>query len=358
MHKINLPVYAPIWNSMAAQDWELETTADLSVVMSAPYRVAAVPVLCTESFEFSYNDQAMSLPWDQFDLVILSDIEFRRIEEIHAWAKKIGIRNYVLAVGGRHVNESLDPDRMLWRPWWSFNLMRMNSYQSTQANCKPYKFDALLGARRPHRDYVMLGMQASGLIDQSIVTYRDVFNGGFVDSVSEAVADRFPHHVLQFPYVSPNLNHDWEVGQQITNSISPFVPWDIYRQTDYTVICETLGTFTEFFMSEKTAKVFLAKRVFVLFGNYQFLMHLHEQGFQTFGSVIDESYDNIRDNLDRYAAAWQQVERLAQQPAAQVYEKLWPVLEHNHNRLFELQTQTRQLMHSILTKHIPAEYWD
>lgn len=343
---------------MAAQDWALEFTHDLSAVMSAPFRVAAVPVLCTESFEFSYNSQAEVLPWSNFDLVILTDIEFRSISEIDAWAKKIGIRNYVLAAGGLHMNETLDTDCMLWRPWWSFNLVRMNQYQDTGVGNKPYKFDALLGARRPHRDYVMFGMQTSGLIDHSIVTYRDVFNGGCVNQVSQAVADRFSDQVLTFPYVSPGLDPAWEVSPEITNSISPFVPWDIYRQTDYTVICETLGTFTEFFMSEKTAKVFLAKRVFVMFGNYQFLKHIQQQGFETFGSVIDESYDNIQNNVDRYSAAWEQVTWLATQSADQVYNKLSTVLEHNHHRLFELQAETKQHMQHMLKQHIPSQYWN
>lgn len=342
---------------MAARDWGLETTHDLSAVLQAPFRVAAVPVLCSETFEFSYNAEAESLPWAEFDLVVLTDIEFRRISEINAWAKKVGIRQYVLAIGGEHMNESADPETTVWRPWWSYNLMRLNEYQDTYRRNKPYRFDVLLGARRPHRDYVMLGMQTSGLIDSSIVTYRGVFNGGYVDRYSEAVADQFPKTELAFPYVSPNLDPAWEVRPEITNSISPFIPYSIYEQTDYTVICETLGTYTEFFMSEKTAKVFLARRVFVMFANYQFLKHLRRHGFKTFESVIDESYDNVLEPVDRYAQAWQQVVWLSTQDPVEIYSKLSPVLEHNYNRLYELQQETQQHMLNILKKHVPEQYW-
>ena len=342
---------------MVAQDWGLEYTHDLSLVMSAPFRIAAVPVLCSETFEFSYNPTAESFPWADFDLVILTDIEFRRIGEIDAWANKVGIRHYVLAIGGEHMNESANPATTVWRPWWSYNLMRLNTCQPTHRPNKPYQFDVLLGARRPHRDYVMLGMQTSGLINSSIVTYRGVFNGGYVDRYSQAVAEQFSGVELEFPYVSPNLDPAWEVRSEITNSISPFIPYSIYDQTNYTVICETLGTYTEFFMSEKTAKVFMAQRVFVMFANYQFLKHLHQHGFKTFGSVLDESYDNVLNPVDRYAQAWKQVIWLAKQDSDQVYRQLSPVLQHNQDRLYQLQQETQQHMLEILQRHIPQQYW-
>lgn len=358
MHTINLPIYAPVWNVMAAQDWNLKFTHDLSAVMSAPFRIAAVPVLCSETFEFSYNPEAELLPWADFDLVILTDIEFRCTSEIDAWASKVGIQRYILAVGGEYTNKLVDSATTVWRPWWAYNLMQLNLCRPTYRPSKPYQFDVLLGARRPHRDYVMLGMQTSGLIDSSIVTYREVFNGGYVDHYSQQVAEQFPGTNLEFPYVSPNLDPGWEVQSEINNSVSPFVPYSIYDQTDYTVICETLGTHTEFFMSEKTAKAFMAQRVFVMFANYQFLKHLHKHGFKTFESVIDESYDNVLDPVDRYTRAWQQVLWLAKQDPTEIYGTLLPVLQHNQTRLYQLQQETKQHMLKILQQHVPGQYWN
>jgi hypothetical protein len=358
MHQLKLPVFAPIWNSMAATDWGLEPTHDLNIVLSAPYKIATVPVLCSETFEFSYNSEAETLPWAKFDLVILSDIEFRQIGEIDAWANKVGIQRYVLAVGGTHTNEILNPTTTLWRPWWAYNLIKFNEYQDTNnGSTKPYQFDVLLGARRPHRDYVMLAMQSSGLINSSIVTYREVFTGGFIDQNSINAANLFSNVQLAFPYVSPNLNPEWEVCEKITNSISPFIPYKIYNQTDYTIICETLGTSTEFFLSEKTTKALLAKRVFVMFANFGFLRHLRSYGFKTFNSIIDESYDEELDNITRYKKAFEQVNWLATQDPADIYSRVLPILEHNQQQLYKLKATTKQRMQEILQTHIPQQYW-
>jgi hypothetical protein len=110
-------------------------------------------------------------------------------------------------------------------------------------------------------------------------------------------------------------------------------------------------------MSEKTAKVFMAQRVFVMFANYQFLKHLHRHGFKTFGSVLDESYDNVLNPVDRYARAWQQVVWLSKQDSDQVYRQLAPVLQHNQDRLYQLQQETQQHMLEILQRHVPQQYW-
>jgi hypothetical protein len=93
-------------------------------------------------------------------------------------------------------------------------------------------------------------------------------------------------------------------------------------------------------MSEKTAKVFLAKRIYVMFGNQYFLENLRNEGFQTFSSVLDESYDQIRDPVQRYTAAWRQVEWLATQDADSIYQRLESVVEHNHPHIFEHKKNT------------------
>lgn len=357
MHPLTVPVYAPIWNQMAPRDWSLDYTDDLSVVLNSEFKIAALPALCTLPHHFSYCKEAEQIPFDQFDLVILTDIEYSRSSVIRTWIDQTGIKNYVLAVGGLHMDEQINSNHEVYRPWWCYNLMRLNEFQDTYLDHKPYQFEVLLGARRPHRDYVMLAFQQNNLLDHNVVTYRNVFYGGFEDQLTQQVNERFPEQKLEFPYISPNLKSEWEVRPEITNSISPFVPWDIYRHTNYSVVCETLAGYTEFFMSEKTSKVFFGKRVFVMFANYQFLKNLKSIGFKTFDSVIDETYDNVLDPVTRYAMAFEQVCWLNQQPADQIYSQLQPVLEHNYNHLFELRNQTQQQMRNLLQLHIPQKFW-
>ena len=341
-------------------DWNLSYTSDLDMVLNLDYKIAAVPVFCTEPGSFDFDPACVSLPWNRFDLVVLSDIEFFSLEEIDAWAKKIGIQKYVLAIGSRKNKQVSTQNNVLWRPWWAYNILNKNTYQDTHGKNKKFLYDALLGARRPHRDFVMLSLQASGFVDRSIVTYRNIFNGECADW-GTFINDEFPGLELRYPYVSPNLKDEWEVKDHLDKTISEIVPYHIYQNTYYSIVCETLDgvSYTNtFFMSEKTAKVFLAKRIFVMFGNQNFLENLRSEGFQTFSSVLDESYDQIWDPVQRYAAAWRQVEWLATQDADSIYQQLESVVEHNHRHIFEHKKNTSKRMQEILKQFVPASHYN
>jgi hypothetical protein len=158
----------------------------------------------------------------------------------------------------------------------------------------------------------------------------------------------FPEQTLNFPYVSPNLNPSWELNRTLDRSISPFIPWDIYNRCRYSIICETLGTGDCFFLSEKTAKALYAGRVFLMFSNCNFLAGLRNLGFETFGSVIDESYDANPLDFERFTRVMEQMVELSKQDYGKVMNKLQPVIEHNHNRLFELQKEKRHEMQRLL----------
>jgi hypothetical protein len=141
-----------------------------------------------------------------------------------------------------------------------------------------------VGARRKHRDYVMLAMLKSGLIDTVIVTYRDVFVGGDCTSTPRDGKNNFQILSVQWPYVSPNLDPTWEV-RDMDNSVSGLVPWEIYNRTWYSVVVETLGYGTVcFLMEEKIAKCFQARRLFVVLPSLDGRLTII-WGFETFDSM-------------------------------------------------------------------------
>jgi hypothetical protein len=49
--------------------------------------------------------------------------------------------------------------------------------------------------------------------------------------------------------------------------------------------------------------------------------------------VIDESYDLIENDSERFTAAFEQVRALCMLPQTQVLETVRPVLEHNHDMI-------------------------
>lgn len=356
--KLNVKIYNLDHDVDVAQDWGIQAeTADINTVLAQPYRIACVPAMFTQTNNFAYRPD-INVDLSRFNLVIISDIEQARIGDLMQWIDQCQIKRYVIAQGSYRPLEGLNRYTTITRFWWMKNLLRMNQYQDTGSESKPYLFDVLLGARRPHRDFVMLSMQKHPrLLNQCVVSYRQEFTTGqVVDHNTQIVQNYFSDLELTWPYVSPNLDADWEVQDRIEKSISPFVPWNIYRRTWYSAICETGFNGDSFFLTEKTTKALFAGRVFVLFGPRHFLKYLREFGFQTFTDVIDEDYDDEAIDLLRYRRAFAQMLSLTQQDPVQVYQKVASILEHNRHRLTELLHQTQQQQHVLLSQHIPASY--
>jgi hypothetical protein len=111
--------------------------------------------------------------------------------------------------------------------------------------------------------------------------------------------------------------------------ISAVLPVDIYNNSYYSIVAETMVSNDHSHFTEKTAKPIVAKRLFVMFSGQYFLKNLRRLGFQTFDGVIDESYDNIADDTERFTAAWNQVERLCQLDPVWVLSQIEHILNHN-----------------------------
>jgi hypothetical protein len=198
----------------------------------------------------------------------------------------------------------------------------------------------------------MLSMQRSGLLERGIVTYRDLFVGHWIDRTPERVAQVFDGATLEYPYVSPHLDPAWEVKKHMDNSVSGLVPWEIYNRTWFSVVCETLGKDRIFLSAEKTAKCFQARRLFVVLAIQGFLQQYRDWGFETFGDVIDESYDTEADDVRRWSQAFEQVKWLCQQDLPVLLQKLQPRLDHNHNRLYEFEQETTQQLQNFVVSHL------
>jgi hypothetical protein len=353
----DLLVYDPCAGTFSvAADWGLTGTQDLDTVLAQSYRIVGVRPCFNEPHIFGYNPN-ITVDFEQFDLVLVSDIEYTSIQEVKTWLARNGVENYLLALGGQVDSDRFCSDHMVYRYHWASQYTLRDTYIDTHAAVKPYMFDVLLGARRPHRDYVMLAMTDQRMLDSSIVTYRDCFIGHQVNHQSQEFAELFPGTTLQYPYVSPNLNAAWEVRDQLANNISCLIPVEIFRRSYYSVITETLGTGSSFFFSEKAAKTMFARRLFVVFSNANYYARLRELGYATFGSVIDESFDSDAVDYRRFEKTIEQMKYLAAQNPVQVLAKVQPELEHNHHQLYRMIQQTQEQMINLLQSRIPKGHW-
>lgn len=350
MNLTQLRVYSPGYQ---ATEWGFDYSeiVDLPTALAQPTRIAILPVYYNSPKNFAYRPEFDNLDLTPFDLVVFHDIEFRRQTELIEWITTTGVKNWLLCVGGLYADETLDP-RTVYRPTWSFTFLQWTPPREDFPPERPFLFDCLCGARREHRDYVMLALEQSGLLNQSIATYRDIFVGGNNGPLTWRVKKEFPESTLSWPYVSPNLDPAWEVKEQLDNSISGIAPWEIYNRCYYSILVETLYQGDCYLMAEKIGKCLYARRLFVHFGTAHWLEKLRSFGFQTFDSVLDESYDSINDDVKRWQAAFDQVKWLSKEDPVALLQKIKPILDHNHARLYEFRQEKFDEMRSMVVSHL------
>jgi hypothetical protein len=199
----------------------------------------------------------------------------------------------------------------------------------------------------------MLAFQHNNMLESSIVNYRDFFQGSIFDSVTDTVSKQFLNPI-QFPYNSPNIKPEWEVLPVLDYSISSIAPWEIYRHTRYSIVCETLGTGGCFFMSEKTTKAIFAERMFIAVGAKNYLRGLHDLGFATFDNIVDTSYDSITNDVERYTAAFEQIKKLAVMDYEAVLENTQTQREHNRKNLETLRSCTQSKQASVFKSAVES----
>ena len=332
-----MQVYAPcsplIFDEWFADNPAAISTIDIELALNQPVKIACV----SPYYEMDYSS---------FDLVLVSDIEFNHIGPIKEWLASKNIPRYLIALGGLEGYTATGD--FIYRPWWMFNLINKNIYRKSQ-QVPIFDFDILLGSQKPHRDFVMAKMQSTTLINNSIINYRDVFSTPKFedDALTDHNIDILAGTRLAYPYISPNLNPEWEVKDTISYNVSDIVPWKIYDHTKYSVIAETVYE-RVFFLTEKTTKALFAKRIFVIFSCQGFLQQLRSLGFKTFDSIIDESYDREPNTIKRFEMAFKQVEFLAQSSYNSLLDQIQTISEHNHNRLFEYQQEIKAQMKNMV----------
>lgn len=83
------------------------------------------------------------------------------------------------------------------------------------------------------------------------------------------------------------------------------------------------------FLTEKTFKVLKHGQPFIVVGPAGTLATLRKLGYRTYDHCIDNSYDSVRDNTQRWQRIQQEISRLHQRDLAQWITECYPEAEHN-----------------------------
>ena len=101
------------------------------------------------------------------------------------------------------------------------------------------------------------------------------------------------------------------------------------------------------FITEKTYKSILWMQPFLIIGNKGSLAYLRSKGYETFPELIDESYDDIENYVDRMNAVLYEIERICSLSIDELHEKylkVIPKLKRNFNNLMNIRNHEKELI--------------
>ena len=128
------------------------------------------------------------------------------------------------------------------------------------------------------------------------------------------------------------------------NSISEY-----YHQSAVCLVTETWAEGRKLFISDAVLAPILHRTPFLLIGCRGSLSFLRSKGFKTSGDIIDERYDDIEDDAERWDAVLTQVEKLGkEQTIFSIKEQLREALDYNLNHMFDSAPQEEQLFETFL----------
>jgi hypothetical protein len=147
-----------------------------------------------------------------------------------------------------------------------------------------------------------------------------------------------------------------------------------YHTTDYAhtgmeIVLETLFDDTRWHLTEKSLRPIACGRPFILAATPGSLAYLRSYGFETFGNLIDESYDQILDPGERLQCITTEMSRISKLPHDQklhLWQSLYQIADRN-KQLFFSNTWQQQIFDefvsnfdqgiSIIEQHKTGKYW-
>lgn len=224
---------------------------------------------------------------------------------------------------------------------------------------KPYDFLFLNGRLRPHRKYLIDAMRDRHLLDQALWTNLNdrvemAWSSQLQTGGSEPV--RLLPRQYEIDRALPNMDtvstgfvkHHLFGNTWGDAEVNPAA----YIDTYFSVVTETIFDYPHTFRTEKIWKPMVMCHPFVVAANRGYYRDLHSAGFQTFGHLIDESFDSIDDPKNRADRIVDTVADICYNGAASFLEAARSVCKYNYQQLREHNARERAELPERLAQYI------
>lgn len=220
------------------------------------------------------------------------------------------------------------------------------------ATVRQYEFTALNRTHKWWRAAVMSDLKSHGVLDHSLWSYnavgldQDIYedNPIEVDVYDNAWRERMHEFVSSSPYHCDQLDTQQQNDHHYVN-------YGLYSESYFQIVIETHFDADQSggaFITEKTWKPIKFGQPFVVIGPAGTLTTLRAAGYCVFDDVLDNTYDTISDNTQRYIAVRELLMSMQKQGVADLFKKCWPGVEHNQiNFESRLQTPLNTLLEKL-----------
>jgi hypothetical protein len=227
---------------------------------------------------------------------------------------------------------------------------------------RPYDFLFLNGRLRPHRKYLIDALKIQGLLDRALWTNLGscvelAFTSSLQTKKLEPIRLLPPEYEIDRarPNLKPSLytNGGFVKHELFGNTWGDAVVNPrCYTDTWFSVVSETIFDYPHTFRTEKIWKPVLMSHPFVVAANRGYLKDLRSAGFQTFHTLIDESYDQISSPTVRIERIIDTVRGISQYGAAKFWEASRDICKYNQQRLVEYNREQRAVLPVNLLQYI------
>jgi hypothetical protein len=225
---------------------------------------------------------------------------------------------------------------------------------------RPYEFLFLNGRLRPHRKWLIDGLRDRGLLNQALWTNL----GSTVEM--EFTSKLTPNKLEPIRLLPTEYEIERAVPQLTTLNTTGFVKHELfgntwgdaivnsrcYSDTWYSLVTETIFDYPYSFRTEKIYKPILMAHPFVVVANRGYLRDLIDAGFQTFDSIIDESYDQIDCPHTRIQRIIETVRSISDSGAEHFWEASRDICKYNQQHLVEYNREQRAQLPLLLEQYL------
>lgn len=213
---------------------------------------------------------------------------------------------------------------------------------------RPYFANCLFGNRKPMRSCFYNLLKENNQLENNLINLFEVYKSPFIDEGRSQIDDFFTN-IKHTEYTNTAIND----LNGVPTFTSHFISKHIEDATWISLVAETLDDERIFFPTEKTGKPMMCNKPFIVLGSKHFLKNLRNLGFKTFHPIINESYDEIDDLVERTRSAFQSFLELQKEDQIMVRLHLKDVLDHNECCMRDkswLTRNARSMLNPLTTK--------